>query len=80
MKKMISVKADLENYDISMDMEKLDGLPYHECNYLLEHLRDYIVAYRRLRHARQESEAAEREIAAANSESAGQYFSDDMPF
>ena len=80
MKKMISVKADIGNYDISVDMEKLDGLPYHECKCLLQHLKDYIAAYQRLRHARQESEVAEQEIAAANLESTKQYYFDDIPF
>lgn len=79
MKKMISVKSDHENYDISLNMKMLDRLPNSECIILLTHLQHHIAAYKRLRHGRKEIEVAEREIAVANSESTGAYF-DDIPF
>jgi hypothetical protein len=80
MKKLITVESNLEDFDIFLNMERLDGLPNNECDYLLKHLQRHIVTYQRLRHARKEIEAAEQEMTVAKSESAGPYFSDDLPF
>ena len=59
MKELITVKANLEDYNISMDMEELDGLPIHECDFVLTRLQRNIKAYQDLRHARVKVESYE---------------------
>ena len=81
MKELITVKADRDKYDILLHTKELDGLPNPKCDDVLERLRNNIVAYQRLRQAREEVEAAERSMTAIKSEATGHHsFDDDIPF
>jgi hypothetical protein len=73
MKKLITVKSNFDNFDISMNTEKLDELPTSKSDDVLERLQRYIVAYQRLRSAREMIEIAEQEMEVIESESTGSY-------
>jgi hypothetical protein len=53
MKKVITVKANAETYDISLHEEELDMIGREKCERLIRHLGDYVMASLDLRHARE---------------------------
>ena len=67
MKKMITVRADEESFDILLNNERLDALAEINCIHLLDRLSNHIDAYRRLRRARIELAEAEGHMAAVKS-------------
>lgn len=82
MKKLITVKSDLEGFNISLAMENLNNLSDEECNYLLTKLKYHVETYQRHRKARLEFKAAEDNMAYSKEELAQRcpFFYDDLPF
>ena len=62
MKKMISVEGNRKSYVIKLNGERLDELKDDECDLMIDHMRYYLEAYKRLRCARNELEKAENHI------------------
>ena len=62
MKNLISVEVNGESYVIKLHDEGLDGLKDDECDLMIDHMRVYLDAYKRLRCARSELEKAEQHV------------------
>ena len=81
MKKLITVRANEESYDILLNEERLDALDDEKCDCLIRGLQAYVVAYQNLRRAKENIERAEMEMAfVKSSKRPVDDFSDDIPF
>ena len=83
MKKLITVRANEESYDILLNEERLDALEDEKLCCLIRGIEAYITAYQSLRRARAGIERAEMEMKDVKTEPQNYTqgrFADDIPF
>ena len=78
MKKVITVKANAESYDILLNDVMLDALDDEKCDCLIRRLEAHVTAYQNLRRAKTGIERAEMEMAAVKANA--RPIDDDIPF